>query len=103
MSLVELDIKKSIKIMWLSEGIIKEEQFDVLVFKSGQVEDFIEVLVKKVKIFSEEEVGKICVYEISSYYKWFRDLVRDYLVFSINDYMLVIVEWMFVEDVVVLD
>lgn len=103
MSLAELDTKKSIKITWLSEGITKEEQFDVLVPKSGQVEDLIEALVKKAKIPSEEEAGKIRVYETSSHHKWFRDLARDYSVLSINDYTSVIAERMPAEDAAVSD
>ncbi|KAK3359743.1 hypothetical protein B0T25DRAFT_533748 [Lasiosphaeria hispida] len=91
MSLAELDTKKSIKITYLSEGITKEEQFDVLVTKSGQVDDLIEALVKKAKMPSEEEGGRIRVYETSNH-KFFRDLDRTYPVISINDYTSVVAE-----------
>lgn len=59
--------------------------------KSGQVADLIEGLVKKAKIPSEEEGGKIRLYETSNH-KWFRDLERDYPVISINDYTSLIAE-----------
>ncbi|KAK0739732.1 hypothetical protein B0T21DRAFT_382697 [Apiosordaria backusii] len=98
MSLAELDTKKSIKITWLSEGITKEDQYDVLVAKNGQVQDLIEALVKKAKIPSEEEAGKIRVYETSSHHKFFRDLPRDYPVISINEYTSVVAERMPAED-----
>ncbi|KAK3501559.1 hypothetical protein B0T13DRAFT_446675 [Neurospora crassa] len=90
-SLAELDTKKSLKVTWLSEGITKEDQYDLLVTKSGVVEDLIETLVKKAKIPSEEEAGQIRVYEVSNN-KWYRDLDRNYPVISINEYTTVVAE-----------
>ncbi|KAK0752159.1 hypothetical protein B0T18DRAFT_404252 [Schizothecium vesticola] len=90
-SLAELDTKKGIKVTLLSEGLTKEDAYEILVSKSGQVEDLIEGLVKKAKIPSEEEGGKIRLYETSNH-KWFRDLERDYPVISINDYTSLIAE-----------
>ncbi|KAM7219944.1 ubiquitin carboxyl-terminal hydrolase [Rhypophila decipiens] len=91
MSLAELDTKKSIKVILLSEGITKEEQFDILVAKNGQVEDLIAGLIKKAKIASEEEGGRLRIYETNSH-KFFRELARDYPVISINDYTTVVAE-----------
>ncbi|KAL2152444.1 hypothetical protein VTH82DRAFT_5628 [Thermothelomyces myriococcoides] len=91
MSLAELETKKSIRITLLSEGITKEEQFDILVPKNGQVKDLISCLTTKAKIPSEEEAGPIRVYEVSSH-KFFRELERSYPVISINDYSTVIAE-----------
>ncbi|KAM7196423.1 ubiquitin carboxyl-terminal hydrolase [Rhypophila sp. PSN 637] len=91
MSLAELDTKKSIKVILLSEGITKEEQFDILVAKNGQVEDLIAGLIKKAKIPSEQEGGRLRIYETNSH-KFFRELARDYPVISINDYTTVVAE-----------
>ncbi len=107
MSLAELDTKKNIKLTLLSEGITKEvrpsanlsrlsltreqDHYDVLVTKSGVVEDLIEGLVTKAKIASEDEGGKIRVYETSNH-KFFRELERTYPVISINDYTNVVAE-----------
>ncbi|EAQ85996.1 hypothetical protein CHGG_07249 [Chaetomium globosum CBS 148.51] len=102
MSLAELDTKKNIKLTLLSEGITKEEQFDILVPKNGQVEDLIDCLTKKAKIPSEAEAGPIRVYEISNH-KFFRELDRSYPVISINDYTTVIAERIPTEDVEVTD
>ncbi|KAL2025090.1 hypothetical protein VTK56DRAFT_92 [Thermocarpiscus australiensis] len=102
MSLAELDTKKSIKLTLLSEGITKEEQFDILVPKSGQVEDLIECLIKKAKIPSEEEAGRIRIYETSNH-RFFRELSRDYPVISVNDYTSVIAERMPPEEAEVKD
>ncbi|KAK4044791.1 hypothetical protein C8A01DRAFT_42409 [Parachaetomium inaequale] len=102
MSLAELDTKKSIKLTLLSEGITKEDQFDVLVPKNGQVDDLIDCLIKKAKLPSEEEAGRIRVYEISNH-KFFRELERNYPVISINDYTTVIAERIPTEDAEVKD
>ncbi len=59
--------------------------------KSGIVEDLIQGLVKKANITSEEEGGKIRVYETSNH-KFFRELERTYPVISINDYTNVVAE-----------
>ncbi|KAK4185020.1 putative ubiquitin carboxyl-terminal hydrolase [Podospora australis] len=97
MSLTELESKKTIKLTWVSEGISKEEQVDVLVAKNGQLEDLIESLVRKLKIPSEEEAGRIRVYETSNH-KFYRELERSYPVISINDYTTVIAERVPAED-----
>jgi len=90
-SLAELDTKKSIKITLLNESTAKEDTYDVLVTKSGVIEDLIEALVKKAKIPGEDEGGKMHVYEASNH-KFFRELDRTYPVISINDYAQVIAE-----------
>ncbi|KAH8888720.1 ubiquitin carboxyl-terminal hydrolase [Thozetella sp. PMI_491] len=91
MSLAELDTKKNIKLTLLSEGITKEDHYDILVTKSGVVEDLIEGLVKKANLSSEEGGGKIRIYETSNH-KFFRELERNYPVISINDYTNVVAE-----------
>ncbi|CAJ2508114.1 Uu.00g093000.m01.CDS01 [Anthostomella pinea] len=91
MSLAELDTKKSVKVTWLSEGITKEDTFDVLVNKQGHIEDLIEAFAKKAGIKDEREGGRIRIYEIHNH-KFFRELVPNYPVLSINDYADVIAE-----------
>jgi ubiquitin carboxyl-terminal hydrolase 7 len=61
------------------------------VTKSGQVEDLIEALIKKAKIQSEDDGGRIRLYETSNH-KFFRELERSYPVISINDYTQVVAE-----------
>ncbi|CAN8095307.1 unnamed protein product [Discula destructiva] len=85
MSLAELDTKKSIKISWLSEGITKEESFDILVPKSGIIEDVIHGLIKKAQLPDEAEAGKIRIFEANNH-RFFRDMSREYPVISINEY-----------------
>jgi ubiquitin carboxyl-terminal hydrolase 7 len=108
-SLAELDTKKNVKVTFLSEGITKEvrhgcdpisptgslstsqEPFDILVSKSGNIEDLILALISKAKIADEAQGGKIRVYETNSF-KFSRELSREYPVISINDYTRLIVE-----------
>lgn len=59
--------------------------------KSGQVEDLIEGLIKKAKIPSEEEGGRLRIYETNNH-KFFRELDRTYPVISINEYTTVVAE-----------
>jgi ubiquitin carboxyl-terminal hydrolase 7 len=91
MSLAEMETKKVIRIILLSDGITKDETFDIFVSKNSNTEDLIEALVHKAKIPSEAEGGKIRLYETSSS-KFSRILPRDYSVLSINEYSQLIAE-----------
>ena len=102
MSLAELDTKRSVKLTWLSDGITKEvsdrtancirrdwltiqDQFDLLVPKTGTIDDLIHALVKKAQISDEEEGGRIRVYETSSN-RFYREPRREHPVMNLNDY-----------------
>jgi ubiquitin carboxyl-terminal hydrolase 7 len=63
----------------------------VLVSKNGTVDDLVQALVKKAKVPSEEEGGKLRVYETNNH-KFFRELERIYPVISINEYTSVVAE-----------
>ncbi|RQM08622.1 hypothetical protein DH86_00000347, partial [Scytalidium sp. 3C] len=83
-SLSELDTKKALKVTWLSEGITKEEVFDILVPKTGTVEDLVASLVKKAQLEDETTHGPIRVYETHAS-KIHRELTRETYVASITD------------------
>ncbi|KAK7996278.1 ubiquitin carboxyl-terminal hydrolase [Apiospora marii] len=91
MSLAELDTKKNVKVTWLSEGISKDDTFDVLVNKQGHVEDLVQAFSKKAQINDEQEGGRIRVYEIHNH-QFHRELPPTYPVLSINDYTEVVAE-----------
>lgn len=97
MSLAELDTKKNVKITWLSEGITKEDHFDILVPKNGIVEDLINGVIKKAQIPEEAEAGRIRVFEVNNH-KFFREMSREYPVISINEYTLLVAERMSPEE-----
>ncbi|VUC34971.1 unnamed protein product [Clonostachys rosea] len=85
MSLAEFDTKKNIKVTWLPEGITKEEQFDILVPKTGNIEDLVQGLIKKAQIPDETEGGKIRIYETSSN-RVYREPPRDHPVLNLSEY-----------------
>ncbi|ODA78381.1 hypothetical protein RJ55_05762 [Drechmeria coniospora] len=85
MSLAELDTKKSVKVVWLAEGITKEELFDLLVPKTGNLEHVVQALVKKAQIPDEAEGGPIRIYEASTN-RFYREPPRDGPVLNLNDY-----------------
>ncbi|RDA85100.1 hypothetical protein CP532_3121 [Ophiocordyceps camponoti-leonardi (nom. inval.)] len=91
MSLAELDTKKSIKVTWLSDGIAKEDHLDLLVPKTGTIEDLIQALIKKAKIADEAEGGRIRVYESSSN-RFYREPQRDHPVLNLNEYTQIFAE-----------
>lgn len=98
MSLAEMDTKKSVKITWLSEGITKDDLYDILVPKNETVDDLIQALIKKAKLPDEAEGGKIRVFEVANH-KFFREMPRDYPVISFNEYTNVVAERMSEEEV----
>jgi len=90
-SLAELDTKKSLKVSWISEGITKEEQFDILVPKTGNVDDIVSSLIKKAQLEDEEKGGPIRVYEIHSN-KLHKELPRNHPVKDITEYIPIMLE-----------
>jgi ubiquitin carboxyl-terminal hydrolase 7 len=90
-SLSELDTKKALKVVWLSEGITKEDVYDLLVPKNGNVDDLVAALIKKAQLEDEAKAGPIRVYEVHSN-KIHKDLPREHQVLSITDYVSVIAE-----------
>jgi ubiquitin carboxyl-terminal hydrolase 7 len=91
MSLTELDTKKSIKVTLLSEGITKEDTYDLLVPKTGTMEDLVEALIKKAQISGEAEKGRIRIYETSSN-RFYREPPREHPVINLNEYATVYAE-----------
>ena len=65
MSVTELESKKLLKLTFLSEGITKEETFDILVPKAGLVVDMLRGLQKKTGM-SDETLQRIRVFEVQS-------------------------------------
>ena len=65
MPLSELETKKIVKISLLSEGITKEEVYEILVSKTGTVSDVVPTLAKKANL-SEDFIENIRFYEVHS-------------------------------------
>lgn len=109
MSISELETKRSIRIQWLPEGVVKEvcdascgsliqaddgvkEPVDVLAPKNGIVEDLISPLQRKLNL-SDEAAGKLRFYE-SHGYKISKYLNTNSILASISDYSTLFAELM---------
>ncbi|GAM84050.1 hypothetical protein ANO11243_020410 [Dothideomycetidae sp. 11243] len=84
MSLADLEQRRMLKIMWLSEGISKEEQLDILVPKQGTLADVLPILQKKASI-PEEAIEKVRFLEVHSG-KIYRLLANDFPVANLNEF-----------------
>lgn len=62
-----------------------QTQYDLLVPRTGTVEDLIQALQKKANLSDEAEAGRIRVYETSSH-RFYREPRREHLVSNLNDY-----------------
>ena len=65
MSVTELESKKSVKVTFLTEGITKEETFDILVPKTGAIADLLRGLQKKTNL-PDEIMQHVRVFEVHS-------------------------------------
>jgi ubiquitin carboxyl-terminal hydrolase 7 len=63
-----------------------QEQYDLLVPKSGNVSDIVADLIKKARLDDEAKAGPIRIYEVHNN-KIYKELPRDHTVLSINDYV----------------
>ncbi|KAI1943689.1 ubiquitin-specific protease ubp15 [Ophidiomyces ophidiicola] len=84
-SLSEHEMKKSIKLTWLPEGIAKEQNYDILVPKNGVVLDLLAGLQKKANL-SDEIMPDVRVFEVHSG-KIFKELDDNFSVAGIMDYV----------------
>lgn len=75
MSLSEMDTKKSLKISWVTEGMSKEDIFEILVPKSGTVRDLHQALQQKAKL-DDETAQNVRIYEVRGN-KVYKELVPD--------------------------
>jgi ubiquitin carboxyl-terminal hydrolase 7 len=89
MSLKELELRKSIKVMWLPEGLSKEEEYTLMLPKNALVSDLLEALQKKANI-SDETMQKVRVYE-AHMHRYHKSLPLDYSIMSLYDYMQIVV------------
>lgn len=90
MSLSELDTKKSLKVTYLTDGQVKEETFDLLVPKLGNVADLFAILAKKANI-DHEISSKLRIYETNNA-KIYREYRNESPISSLSEYSNLIVE-----------
>ncbi|GAB7350994.1 hypothetical protein MBLNU459_g1489t1 [Dothideomycetes sp. NU459] len=90
MSLADLEQRKIVKICWLTEGISKEETFDILVPKQGTLADALPTLQKRGSI-PDEALEHIRFYESHQGKVW-KQLANNHPVSNINEFMVVYAE-----------
>ncbi|KAI9685955.1 MAG: hypothetical protein M1820_010704 [Bogoriella megaspora] len=112
LSLAEIETRKNLKVTWLTEGVQKEEVFDLLVPKQGTIQDLILLLQKRVnaatnqvdatnnstsphvngngttpgQIISDDDLANIRVYEVHNN-RIFREFDPTATVAHLNEYL----------------
>jgi len=82
-SLSEYETKRCLKVTWLPEGITKEQIFEILVPRHGNISDLLAGLQKKVNI-DDETMQHVRVYETHTA-KMYKELSVNYNIAGINE------------------
>ncbi|KAF2816307.1 cysteine proteinase [Mytilinidion resinicola] len=84
MSLKELESRKMVRVTWLPEGLSKEEIYDLMIPRTGVVQDVLDSLQKKANI-SDELMPKVKLYDAHSS-KFYKYLSSDYSILGIGEF-----------------
>lgn len=90
MSLADLEQRKNVRIIWLSEGITKDEEYNLLVHKQSQFTEVLSALQKKASL-PDEILEQIRFYEAHSY-KVYKVLQLSHGVLGLNEFMTIYAE-----------
>jgi ubiquitin carboxyl-terminal hydrolase 7 len=89
-SMSELETRKNVKVIWLTEGVAKEDSFEILVPKNGTIVDIIKGLQRKVGTgpdgIPDDHIDRIRVYETHAN-KIFRDCPATWPVANLNEFV----------------
>ncbi|KAF1346296.1 hypothetical protein BDV97DRAFT_360188 [Delphinella strobiligena] len=85
MSLSELEQRKNIRITWLTEGIQKEEPYDILAPKAGRLGDALPAFIQRARL-PDEIVEQIRFYETHSC-RIFKQINTAHPISEINEFM----------------
>ena len=89
-SLADFETKKSFKLTWLPDGILKEEPIEVFVPKTGHVSDAIAALSTKLKL-EADPARPIRIYQVHSS-KIHAELTNEHSLSQLNEFFTVIAE-----------
>ncbi|KAF2746178.1 cysteine proteinase [Sporormia fimetaria CBS 119925] len=84
MSLKEMEQRKPQKVTWLPEGLVKEEEYTLMLPRNGTISDLLDQLQQKANI-SPEVISRAQVYEGHNH-KFYKALPREYQIMSVHDY-----------------
>lgn len=90
MSLTDLEQRRTVRVVWLSEGITKEEPHDLLVHKQAQFSDVLATLHKRAGL-PDEILDQIRFYE-SNNHKVYKILPLSHNVMALNEYNVIYAE-----------
>lgn len=90
MSLADLEQRKNVRIIWLTEGITKDEEYNLLVHKQSQFTEVLAALQKKASL-PDEILDHIRFYETHSY-KVYKVLPSSHGVLGLNEFMTIYAE-----------
>ena len=90
MSLTDLEQRKNVRVIWLTEGITKDEPYDVLVHKQSQFTEVLGALQKRAAL-PDEILDQIRFYEVHSS-KVYKILPHSHGVIALNEFMTVYAE-----------
>ena len=90
MSLTDLEQRKNVRIVWLTEGITKEEPYDILVHKQSQFTEVLAALQKRAAL-PDEILDQIRFYEAHGN-KVYKILAQSQSVLALNEFMTVYAE-----------
>lgn len=97
-SLQDYETKKIMKPTWLHEGIVKEEQLEVLVPKQGIIDDLVAGIMRKLKMSDDVDPRRIRVLEVVSG-KISRVLAGDFNVGVISEFTVLYAEMISDEEI----
>ncbi|KIV92154.1 hypothetical protein PV10_06615 [Exophiala mesophila] len=83
-SLADYETKKIMKVIWLSEGIGKEEQLEILIAKNGIIGDLVNGIAKKLNL-DEQAAKEVRVLEVQGG-KIYKELIDDFNVAGVNEF-----------------
>lgn len=90
MSLSDLEQRKNVRVTWLTEGITKEEQVDILVHKQAQFNVVLENLQKRLEL-PAEVASQVRFFEAHSH-KVYKTLPETHSVIALNEFMTIYAE-----------
>ncbi|KAF2754027.1 cysteine proteinase [Pseudovirgaria hyperparasitica] len=90
LSLAELESRKLLKISWLSDGISKVDDYEVLVPKNGTISDLLEGLQKKINL-PDDSIRKCRIFQTQSN-KLIKPMPLDQDIAGINEFFVLYAE-----------
>ncbi|KAI9740466.1 MAG: hypothetical protein M1834_005046 [Cirrosporium novae-zelandiae] len=83
--LIEYETKKLLRVIWLSEGITKEDTYEALVAKNGTIGEILPTLKRKANL-DDETIDKVRIFEVHGG-KVYKELPGSFNVSGVTEYV----------------